>query len=61
MEPNRIARLERGLKASYFVGLRTLRSLDDIEFNFVAFLEGLIAVELNLGVVNKYIGTTVPT
>ena len=61
MEPNRMVRLESGSQTSYFVRLGALRSLDDVEFHFVTFLERLIAVELNRGVVHKDVGTTIPT
>jgi len=41
--------------------LRALRTLDDVEFNFVALFEGLVSFELDRAVVNEDIRSSVPS
>ena len=47
--------------ASYLVCLRSLGSLDDVEFDFIAFFEALIAFALDGCVVNEYVGALIAT
>ena len=47
--------------ASYRICLRPLLPLDDIKLDLIALFQTLVAVELNRAVVNKYIGSVVPT
>jgi hypothetical protein len=54
-------KLESCLYAGDFVGLRSLGALDDIELYLIAFLERLIAIELNGGVMNEDIRAALAT
>jgi hypothetical protein len=45
--------LESGLKAGDLVSLGALGALNDVEFDFVALFEGLVAVELDGAVVHE--------
>src|SRR5580704_2724628 len=47
--------------ASYLVCLRSLGSLDDVEFDFIAFFEALVAFALYGCVVNEYVGALIAT
>jgi hypothetical protein len=50
-------RLCDGLHPDDLLSLRAFRSLNDIEFDFIAFVEGLESVRLYCGKVAKYVGT----
>jgi hypothetical protein len=47
------------LNASHRVGLRSLLPLNDVKFDFVAFLQTLVAIELDRAVMNKHVGPIV--
>src|ERR1700733_13510903 len=47
--------------ASYLVCLRSLGSLDDVEFDLIAFFEALVAFALYGCVVNEYVGALIAT
>src|ERR1035441_2255251 len=42
-------------RPNHSVGLRTFLSIDDIELDFVAFLQGLVTIYLDGRIVNEYI------
>jgi hypothetical protein len=50
-----------GVQLTHFVGLRTFLSLDDLEFNVVAFLQSLVAIRCDCTIVNEDISSIVPT
>ena len=43
-------------EASYLIGLGALGSLDDVELDFIAFFEALVAVALDGTVVDEDVG-----
>jgi hypothetical protein len=49
------------LEARDLIGLWAFASLDDVEFHFIAFFEGFVAVELDGAVVNEYIRSIITT
>jgi hypothetical protein len=51
-------RLSRGIEAKHVRGLGALRFFDDIELNFLTFVEDLEAIAIDCAVVNEYVRTT---
>jgi len=45
--------------SSYGIGLRTLLSLNDVEFHFVPFFQALVSIELDSAVMDKHVGSIV--
>jgi hypothetical protein len=51
--------VDGGLIPYHRVRLRALLSLDDVELDFVAFLQRLVSVHLDCGVMDKHVGPVI--
>ena len=46
--------------AKDLIGLRSFRSLNNVELDLIAFLQAFVAFALNRGVVNEHVGSAIP-
>jgi len=48
-------------ESDYRIRLGTFLALDDVEFNVIALLQGLVSIQLNGRIVNEHIRTVIPS